>query len=127
MNCIKVGLAGKRILSKRECLLEVLFPLKDSIREPIFREDLFLYNCPYREIGEKYKKAVLGVNSAPPRWKTCVSNVGFNSFSDSSFRVVASSMYIQGGFTIIIQGVPGCLAQGFVELDLGCSTILLGQ
>ena len=34
MNCLKIGLPGKLILSKRK-----------GIRESIFREDLFLYNC----------------------------------------------------------------------------------
>ena len=48
-----------------------------------------------REIRETFNKAVYGVNADPPRWKTCASKVGFNSFSDSSFRVVAGSMYIQ--------------------------------
>ena len=48
-----------------------------------------------REIKETYNKETRGINSDPPRWKTCASKVGFNSFSDSSFRVVAGSMYIQ--------------------------------
>lgn len=51
-----------------------------------------------REIRETFNKAVYGVNADPPRWKTCASKVGFNSFSDSSFRVVAGSMYIQKYF-----------------------------
>ena len=37
-NCIKIGLPGKLILSNS-------FSLENSIRESIFREDLFLYNC----------------------------------------------------------------------------------
>ena len=40
MNCIKIGLPGKQIVSKRRGLREVLF----SWIELIFREDLFLYN-----------------------------------------------------------------------------------
>ena len=43
MNCIKIGLPGKLILSKRKGLLEVLFSW-NSLRESIIREDLFLYN-----------------------------------------------------------------------------------
>ena len=38
MNCIKMGLPGKLIFSKRK-------GLENSLRESIFREDLFLYNC----------------------------------------------------------------------------------
>ena len=47
MNCIKIGLPGKLILSKRKGLLEVLYiySFENSLRELIFREDLFSYNC----------------------------------------------------------------------------------
>ena len=45
MNCIKIGLPEKLILSKRKGLPEDLFSLENSLRESIFREDLFLCNC----------------------------------------------------------------------------------
>ncbi len=51
------------------------------------------------EIREKYRKNVLGVNADPPRWKTCVKAVGFNSYSSESLRVAAGSMYIEKHFT----------------------------
>ena len=51
------------------------------------------------EIRLKFNKAVSGVNSDPPRWKKCVKEAGFNSYTDSSTRVAASSMYIKGWFT----------------------------
>ena len=54
------------------------------------------------KIRERYNKAVKGINSDPPRWKKCTKEVGFNSLSDSTLRVVASSMYLQGYFTIYI-------------------------
>ena len=46
VNCIKIGLPGKLILSKRKGLLEVkylysLYSLENSLGESIFREDLF--------------------------------------------------------------------------------------
>ena len=50
------------------------------------------------EISERYNKAVKGINSNPPRWKKCTKEVGFNSLSDSTLRVVAGSMYLQGLF-----------------------------
>ena len=48
-----------------------------------------------RKIKQAYNKATRGINSDPPRWKTCVGKVGFNSLSDSTFQVVAGSMYIK--------------------------------
>ena len=48
------------------------------------------------EIRERFNKVVSGVNSDPPRWKKCVKEAGFNSYTDSSTRVAASSMYIKG-------------------------------
>ena len=44
---------------------------------------------------EAFNKATRGINSDPPRWKKCASEVGFNSFAQGSFVVVAGSMYIQ--------------------------------
>ena len=48
-----------------------------------------------RKIRETFNKATRGINSDPPRWKKCASEVGFNSFAQGSFVVVAGSMYIQ--------------------------------
>ena len=51
------------------------------------------------EVRADFKKATTGANSDPPRWKKCVKEAGFNSYTDSSTRVAASSMYIKGRFT----------------------------
>ena len=42
MNCIKFGLPGKQ---KEKRSSGKYYSLKNSLRESIFREDLFLYNC----------------------------------------------------------------------------------
>jgi membrane metallo-endopeptidase-like protein 1 len=47
------------------------------------------------EIRERFNKATSGINADPPRWKKCVKQVGFNSYTGSSFRVAAGSMYIR--------------------------------
>ena len=43
--------------------------------------------------------------------------------TESSCRVLV----VLSKVSSVIQRDPDCLAQGFVDLDLGCSTILLGQ
>ena len=43
-NYLKIGLPGKLILSKRKGLRKS-YSLENSLRESIFRDDLFLYNC----------------------------------------------------------------------------------
>ena len=44
MNCIKIGFPGKTD-SQREKVFGKSYSLENSLRESIFREDLFLYNC----------------------------------------------------------------------------------
>ena len=44
MNCIKIGFPGKTD-SQREKVFGKSNSLENSLRESIFREDLFLYNC----------------------------------------------------------------------------------
>jgi len=46
-----------------------------------------------REIRQKYRKAITGIGVEPPRWKSCISAVGFNSYSKSNFIYAVSSMY----------------------------------
>ena len=55
MNCVTIGLPGKLILSKRKGLGK-FFSLDNSLRESIFREDQFLYNCLQNTIG--YRAAI---------------------------------------------------------------------
>ena len=51
-----------------------------------------------KDISLKYSKARTGKAASSPRWKDCVSSVGFNGYSDSSLRIPASSMYIKKHF-----------------------------
>ena len=40
----------------------------------------------------------IGIGEEPPRWKTCISAVGFNSYSRSNFIYAVSSMYAKHVF-----------------------------
>lgn len=56
-------------------------------------------NKAAKEISLKYNKARTGKATSSPKWKTCVHSAGFNSYTDSSLRIPASSMYIREHFT----------------------------
>ena len=56
-NCIKIGNPGK--LSIREKVLGKSYSLENSLRESVFREDLFLYNSSLRaDVGVEAPEAV---------------------------------------------------------------------
>jgi predicted metalloendopeptidase len=56
-------------------------------------------NQAARDIRQRFSKALTGVDTPPPRWKTCVEVVGFDTFSDASFRIPAASLYVQRYFS----------------------------
>ena len=55
-------------------------------------------NKAARTIVENYSKVLTGNKESTPRWKTCVENVGFNSYKGNSFILVAGSIYIKRYF-----------------------------
>ncbi len=57
-------------------------------------------NNEARIIRQKYRKALTGLDQAPPTWKRCIKAVGFNSYSKSRFLYAVSSMYAQEVFDI---------------------------
>ena len=60
MNCIKIGLPEKLVLSKRKKFFGKFYSLENSSLESIFREDLFLYNCLQFEFAKSEASGYYG-------------------------------------------------------------------
>ena len=50
-------------------------------------------NNEAREIRQKYRKALTGIDQEAPLWKRCIKAVGFTSYSRTNFIYAVSSMY----------------------------------
>ncbi len=63
------------------------------------QSSLTYLNEAAREAAQDFKAVLKGVKRSPPRWKECAEFVGFNSYSSSSLRIPAASMYVKRHFS----------------------------